>query len=100
MNEIIKIESKRESCVLLGDKTRHCGNIIPDNHSKVSPAGNLLIDFLQNNEYTLLNATDKVINGPFTRYDKSDPHNNSKKSALDLVIVSNDLNVCRKSGNR
>ena len=31
------------------------------------------------------------MNGPFMRYDKSDPNNNEKKSLLDLVVVSTDL---------
>ena len=38
-----------------------------------------------------MNATDKAVGGPFTRYDPADPENIEKMSALDLCIVSQEL---------
>ena len=56
-----------------------------------NPWISLLKEFLNDEKYILVNATDKVVNGPYTRYDPSDPENEEKKSALDLVIVSREL---------
>ena len=39
----------------------------------------------------LVNASEKATGGPFTRYEPCDPNNNSRKSVLDLVIVSSEL---------
>ena len=64
---------------------------MPTNHPKETHAGKLLLNLLENERYTLLNATDKVVNGPFTRYDKSDPENEDKKSLLDIVVISTEL---------
>ena len=77
--------------VLLGDLNRHLGKFIPGNNEKTSYAGRLLIEFLEKGDYILLNATNKSKNGPFTRYEKNDPNNNNKKSALDLVIISKEI---------
>ena len=49
------------------------------------------MDLVDSGDYVLVNATDKAINGPFTRVDQSNPHDNLKKSALDLVVVSKEL---------
>ena len=57
---------------------RHCGTIIPGNHNKVSHAGRLLLDFLQEDEFTLVNALERTINGPFTLYDVNDTENYKK----------------------
>lgn len=38
-----------------------------------------------------MNATNKVVGGPFTRFDPSDPENNHKKSSLSFCLVSNEL---------
>ena len=82
--EIIKIEAKDEHFLLIGDLNRHIGNkLVTDNHTKESHAGKLLLELLEKNSVTLINATPKVINGPFTRYDKGDPQNIVKKSILD-----------------
>ena len=91
MSEIAKIESKNERLIWAGDFNRHVGNYIKDNHNKETYAGKLLKDFLDKEDYVLVNATNKVKNGPFTRYDVADPNNDSKKSTLDLVVVSKDL---------
>ena len=67
LNEIIKIESKKEHFLLLGDLNRHIGNnLIPKNHTKETLAGKLLNDLLERDSVTLVNATEKTINGPFT----------------------------------
>jgi hypothetical protein len=67
------------------------GDIIEGNETdKVTFGGQLIKDLLDTGKYTLVNATNKVVGGPFTRFDPSDPENNDKKSALSLCIVSND----------
>ena len=67
------------------------GNYIKDNHNKETYAGKLLKDCLDKEDYVLVNATDRVKNGPFTRYDVANLNDDSKKSTIDLVIVSKDL---------
>ena len=92
MEEIIKIETKGEYAIVLGDFNKHVGDIIEGNSDKVTEGGKLIKDFLKNGEYVLLNSlTDKVIGGPFTRVEPSDPENNEKKSCLDFIIVSKGL---------
>ena len=49
-------------------------------------------DLLNTGKYTLVNATVKAKGGPFTRYDPSNPKDECKKSALDLIIISKELN--------
>ena len=39
----------------------------------------------------LLNSLQTVVNGPWTRYDPSDPEDENKKSVLDLVIISKNM---------
>ena len=48
-------------------------------------------DKLLYGEYVLVNASKKVIGGPFTRYEPSDPEDNDNKSVLSLCIVSAEL---------
>ena len=92
LQEIVKIEVKRESLILLGDLNRHISNeIINENHKKSSVAGKLLLEFVSMGDYVLVNSLDCVEGGPFTRFDRSEPTNNSKKSLLDLVVVSSNL---------
>ena len=88
MTEIIKIEARNEQVVFIGDFNNHVGNTIPGNHLKVSHGGKLVQHFIEGDNYVLVNASDKVIGGPYTRYDPSEPNNEVKKSALDFVIVS------------
>ena len=45
-------------------------------------------DFLDSGKYVLINATEKVKGGPWTREDPADIDN---KSVLDLVITSAEL---------
>ena len=85
------IKEKGESLVLFGDMNRHLGPYIVGNEKdKLSFGGKQILD-LVDSDYTLVNASSKVVGGPFTRYNPSDPDNESKKSILSLCIVSNDL---------
>ena len=87
-DQIMKIESRGELLVLIGDLNTHLGELIPGNNSrKLSEGGKLLKDFLESDKYTLVNATEKVVGGPFTRVDPG----NGQKSILDICIVSNEL---------
>ena len=67
------------------------GNLVKDNHNKISYGGNLLSNFLSSKNYSLLNASDKTEGGPFTWYNPTNPKDNSLKSCIDLIIASNDL---------
>ena len=91
MNEITKIEAKDEHVILVGDFNKHVGNIIRGNHDKVTSERILVRDFLQNSDYVLLNSTTKVIGGLFTREDPSDPKDESKKSCINLIMMSKEL---------
>ena len=46
---------------------------------------------LESEKFVLVNGTNKVKGGPFTRYDPSDPNCDEKKSCLDLFIISKEL---------
>ena len=96
MEEVKKIEARDEACIVLGDFNKAVGNIIPGNHEKVSSGGNLVRKFLENDKYILVNSSTKAKNGPFTRYDPSAPDDVTKKSALDLVIISKNLEIYMK----
>ena len=88
MKEIISIETKEEELILMSDANRHLGNYVKGNHPKTTFGGKLILDLLKSEEYVLVNATDLVVNGPFTHYSPSEPNNPSKKSLLDIIIVS------------
>ena len=88
LKEVKKVEAKKEVLVIIGDLNSHVGTLIKGNHEKVSHGGRLLREFLDSGSYVLVNATNKVTNGPFTRVDPSDT---SKKAALDLCIISKEL---------
>ena len=98
--EIDNIKAKNETYVLAGDLNCHLGSYIPGNNPKVSTAGKLLIEFLEDEENILVNSTGKVHNGPFTRYEKSHPDDASKKSAIDLVLISSSLDKYVESMTR
>ena len=92
LQEISKIESKDELVCMIGDFNRHIGGIIEGNdNDKVTFGGQLVLDLVNTGKYCLVNTTKYVVGGPFTRYDPSDPHNNDKKSVLELCIVSKEL---------
>ena len=68
LEEIVKIEARDEAIVNLGDLNRHLSNlVIKDNHAKSSLAGRLLMEFVTKGDYSLVNAMDCVVGGPFTR---------------------------------
>ena len=50
-----------------------------------------MLDLVSSGEYVLINAMEICEGGPFTRYDPSEPNNTSKKSLLDIIIVSKNL---------
>ena len=91
ISELKKIELIGEHAILIGDMNKHVGNIIKDNHTKVSHGGKLLRELLNTKKYILVNSTNKVKGGPFTRYNPSNPDDDEFKSCLDLIIVSRDL---------
>ena len=77
--------------ILFGDMNRHVGKLVEGNDNiNISYGGCQIKDLVETN-YTLVNATDKVIGGPYTRYEPSDPKNTDKKSVLSLCIISNSL---------
>ena len=80
VNEVIKIEAKKEFLVIFGDMNKHVGDLIEGNSCKISYGGQLIRDFLKSEKYHLVNSSKKVVGGPFTRYDPSDPTSNQKKS--------------------
>ena len=92
LEELRNIESKGEFVVIIGDLNKHVGDMIEGNaNDRISFGGQLVKDLIDTEKYVLVNATDKCIGGPFTRVDPSEPHNDSKKSVLELCIVSEEL---------
>ena len=85
---ISQVEARQELLVIIGDANRAVGNVIPLNDTKVSYGGQMIRTLLDTDKYVLVNGTDKVIGGPATR---ENPANPTSKSALDLVIVSVEL---------
>ena len=91
LEEITEIENREEYVVLMSDMNFLLGNFIKGNTSdKKNYGGTLLIEFLENKNYILLNNADSI-NNPNTRYDPGDPSNKDKWSCLDLVIISAEL---------
>ena len=71
---------------------RHLGRFISVNYSeRVSYRGKQLVKLLETGKYILVNSSNLSSGGPYTWYDPSDPKNDSKKSILDLCLVSEDL---------
>ena len=92
VEEVIKIEARKENMILLGDFNKHVGDIIEGNHAKITEGGKLIRELLINGDFVLLNSlTSKVKGGPFTRIDPSEPENDDKKSCIDFIIVSSGL---------
>ena len=90
-DEVIKIEKRKESCIILGDMNKHIGNDemgVKSNHSKISFGGGLLRALLSEGHYICLNNHPNATGGPWTRVDPANPET---KSCLDLVIISSDL---------
>ena len=94
LNEIIHIKNRKESCIIIGDLNKHIGNDlygVKGNHQKISPGGELVRALLYDGQYICLNNHETSKGGPFTRYDPAAPHDKTKMSCLDLVIISQDL---------
>ena len=91
LEEVVKIEAKAEHLIVIGDLNRHLPCHKEYNNNKVSAGGKLVQEFIDNNNYVLVNETSIMQNGPYTRVDPADPENDSKKSVLDLIIMSKDL---------
>ena len=83
-----KIELKGESVILLGDLNKHVGDIIKGNIDKISFGGTLIRELLDTGKYLLVNASSKVVGGPFTQFD---PANSDRILCLDLVLISKEL---------
>ena len=91
ISELKSIESKGEFALLIGDMNKHVGNTVKDNHLKTSFGGKLVNDLIRSNKYVLVNACDKVVGGPFTRFDPSCPKDVNSMSCIDLIIASKGL---------
>ena len=83
-----KIESRDELSIILGGMDKH---IKFNDNGKENHGGKLVNELLSTQDYVLLNNTNKTTGGPYTRYSPEDPDDESKKSMLDLVIVSKEL---------
>ena len=91
VTELKKIEYKGEFAVLIGDMNKHVGDIIKGNHTKVTFGGQLIRELLKTKKYVLLNSTNKVKGGPYTRYNPAAPDDNDSKSCIDLILISKEL---------
>ena len=91
VTKLKKVEYKGEYSVVIGDMNKHVGDIIEGNHEKVTHGGKLIRELLNTKKYVLINSTNKVKGGPFTRYDPAAPNEEDSKSCLDLIMVSREL---------
>ena len=82
VSELKKLEVLGEHVVFIGDMNKHVGEIIKGNHSKVSYGGKLIRELLNTKKYVLLNSTNKVKGGPYTRYNPTNPEDHESKSCL------------------
>ena len=89
LEQVSKIEAKGEFVILIGDFNAHLGSL--EGNKKKTYGGKLIDEFLETGNYELINASSKSVGGPYTRYDPSDKYSDSKKSILDLCIVSKQL---------
>ena len=64
--------------IWVGDFNWQIGDIVEGNRNKVSHGGSLIRDLIESDKYVLLNASPKVKNGPWTRYDPSSPDDDDK----------------------
>ena len=87
MEVIAKVEARNEYLAIVGDLNCAVGDTVPGNSDRVSKGGEILRRFLESKEYTLVNNTEKVVGGPWTREDPV----SGTKSVLDMLIVSTGL---------
>ena len=91
---VYDVLTKGESLILMGDMNRHVGSDhlgVANNHDKVTYGDSLIRDMVETEDMILVNNTEKAEGGPFTRKDPSNPNDDSKKSCLDLCLISKDL---------
>ena len=79
LTELKRIELKGEYAIMIGDMNKHVGDIVTNNHLKVSYGGTLVKELIKTKKYVLVNSVNKVKGGPFTRYD---PANQSGISVI------------------
>ena len=77
--------------MLIGDMNKHVGDIIEGNHTKITFGGQLIRELLNTKKYVLLNSTNKVRGGPFTRFNPAALENEEMKSCFDLIVISKEL---------
>ena len=91
LSEVIKIDSKNERVLLIGDMNVAIGSDelgVEGNNSEVSHGGHVIRNFLKDGKFILINNSTVAKGGPFTR---RDPADRNKKSCLSLVIASKSL---------
>ena len=91
VKDLKKIELRNEHIIIASDINRKLGNDhlgIKGNGPEVSFGGSLVRELVASGKYFFANNTNAVSGGPFTRIDPSD---NSKKSVLDVIILSTSL---------
>ena len=89
--EVVNIENRHESCILIGDFNRAIGAGklgVQGNKPKISPGGRLVRELVENGEYILANNLEKATGGPWTWICRAD---GAIRICLDLVIISADL---------
>ena len=89
--DLDKIELRNEHVVIASDINRKLGNDslgIKGNSEEVSYGGSLVRELIASGKYLFVNNTRFVEGGPNTRIDPADP---SKKSVLDVIIISKSL---------
>ena len=89
--EIVNIQERHESCVIIGDFNCAIGAGkfgVEGNKPKISPGGRLMRELFEDGEYLLANNLEKATGGPWTWICRAD---GAIKSRLDLVIFSADL---------
>ena len=96
MAEVKKVEAREEAVIVLGDFNKAVGDVIPGNNEKISFGGGLVRKFLDTDKYILVNSSVKANGGPYTRYEPNAPDDQTRKSALDLVIISRNLDIYLK----
>ena len=88
---LAEVEAKEELAVVIGDLNKAVGNIIPGNNPKVSVGGAMVRELVETGKYSLANAHPKATGGPNTRYQPGAYDDISKRSCLDICIVSKPL---------
>ena len=94
--DLKEIQSRNESCVIIGDLNRAIGADkygVEGNKPKISKGGKLVRELIKEGELILANSSKKASGGPWTWVCRGD---GNVKSCLDLVIISADLEIDTK----